>query len=295
MIWPSERRCAVSFTFDVDGETVPHFIDPKYADRRVSLMSEYAYGPRVGVPRILDLLDVYEFKATFFVPGWIAELHQDLIREISTRGHEIGHHGYVQERPYMLSKRQEVAALQRATEAIEHATGTAPNAYRSSAWEFSPSSPATLVEHGFRYDSSLMGDDYPYWVTAGNERLLELPVHWRNDDWVQFGYASVPPTGLGISAPSKALELFSEEFEGSYERGALFVMTMHPFLTGRPSGLRLLERLIRHIRGFPRVWWATLADVADHCYSLDIAETLDTQPPVIPAPTWEIPQEDGVG
>ena len=101
-----------------------------------------------------------------------------------------------------------------------------------------------------------MGYDIPYWVETAEGDLLELPVSWRNDDWPQFGFVSVPPVGNGINPPSIGLEVFTAEFEGLFARGGLFNMTMHPFLAGRPSGMIVLERLIRHLRGFPRVWWA---------------------------------------
>jgi peptidoglycan/xylan/chitin deacetylase (PgdA/CDA1 family) len=164
--------------------------------------------------------------------------------------------------------------------------GHTPVGYRSPAWELKPSSPALLVRHGFKYDSSLMGHDIPYWVETVDGDLLELPVSWRNDDWPQFGFVSVPPVGNGISAPSAGLEVFTEEFEGLYVRGGYFNMTMHPFLAGRPSGLRVLEKLIRYLRGFPRVWWSRLSDVADYCYQPAVAPTLPRETTRIPEPKW---------
>jgi hypothetical protein len=131
-----------------------------------------------------------------------------------------------------------------------------------------------------------MGYDIPYWIVTPQGELLELPVSWRNDDWPQFGFVSVPAVGSGISAPSKGFEVFSEDFEGLYNRGGLFNMTMHPFLAGRPSGLTVLERLIRHIRGFPRVWWATLSEVAEYCYTPEVAARLPKETIDIPEPKW---------
>jgi peptidoglycan-N-acetylglucosamine deacetylase len=291
-VWPDSRLCAVCLTFDVDGETVAEFADPENARRRISLRSEYAYGPEVALPHILNLLDVYELPATFFVPGMIAELHPMWIRSVTERGHEVAHHGYSQERPYLLTDRQEEAVLLRGIQAIEDATGRKPNGYRSSAWELKPSSPGLLLRHGFVYDSSLMGGDHPYLLETPAGRLLELPVNWRNDDWVQFGFVSVPAAGHGISAPSKAQELWTEEFEGIYDRRGILVMTMHPFLAGRPSGLRLLERLIRHLRGFPRVWWASLGEVTAYCLQSDVNSSLLVRPTEIPRPAWTIPEGD---
>jgi peptidoglycan/xylan/chitin deacetylase (PgdA/CDA1 family) len=284
--WPDERLCAVTLTFDMDGETIPYMLDKPSATKRMALMSEFSYGPNVAVPHILDLLDLYEIKASFFAPGRTIELHPDLVREMVERGHDVGHHGYMHERPDFLDDDQEERVLQKGIEVIENTIGRKPVAYRSPAWELKPSSPALLKRYGFKYDSSLMGYDTPYWVETSEGDLLELPVSWRNDDWVQFGFVSVPPVGNGIAPPSIGLEVFTAEFEGLFARGGLFNMTMHPFLAGRPGGLIVLEKLIRHLRGFPRVWWARLSDVADHCYQPDVAATLPRATTEIPFAIW---------
>ena len=284
--WPNERRCAVSLTFDMDGETIPYVFDPKNAHKRMALMSEGSYGPKVGMPYILDLLDLYEIKASFYIPGRTSELHPDILHDIVKRGHDIGHHGYMHERPDFLEYEQEERVLVKGIEVFETILGYKPTAYRSPAWELKSTSPALLLRYGFKFDSSLMGYDIPYWITTPGGNLLELPVSWRNDDFPQFGFVSVPPIGNGISAPSKGLEVFAQEFEGFYARGGFFNMTMHPFITGRPSGLTVLERLIRHIRGFPRVWWARLSDVAEYCSLPDVAATLPKESTEIPPAKW---------
>lgn len=284
--WPDGRFCAVTLTFDLDGETIPYMLDPPQATKRLALMSEFSYGPNVGMPHILDLLDLYEIKASFFSPARTLELHPDVAREILARGHDLGHHGFMHERPDGLSDESEERVLKAGIEVIANITGSRPIGYRSPAWELKPSSPGLLKRHGFHFDSSLMGYDIPYWVETAEGDLLELPVSWRNDDWPQFGFVSVPPVGNGISAPSTGLEVFTAEFEGLFARGGLFNMTMHPFLAGRPSGMIVLERLIRHLRGYPRVWWAKLSEIADHCYRDDVAPTLPRATTEIPAAKW---------
>lgn len=284
--WPDERICAVALTFDLDGETIPYMLDPPQAAKRLALMSEFSYGPNVGMPYILDLLDLYEIQASFFSPARTLELHPDLAREIVARGHDLGHHGFMHERPDGLSDDKEERVLKAGIDVIQGITGRRPIGYRSPAWELKPSSPALLKRYGFQFDSSLMGYDIPYWVETDQGDLLELPVSWRNDDWPQFGFVSAPPVGNGINPPSIGLEVFTAEFDGLFERGGLFNMTMHPFLAGRPSGMVVLERLIRYIRGFPRVWWAKLSEISAYCQQDDIAPALPRVTTEIPAAKW---------
>jgi peptidoglycan/xylan/chitin deacetylase (PgdA/CDA1 family) len=181
-------------------------------------------------------------------------------------GHEVGVHGYLHERPDFLSDEHEETILAKALVVLEGITGKRARGYRSPAWELKPTSPALLKKYGFIYDSSLMGDDEPYLITAGeqDETLVEIPIQWINDDWPHFGFCSVPPLGTGISSTQKVFDVWSEEFAGYYEYGGCYVLTMHPFVSGRPSRIRLLERLIEFINGYDGVWWATLEQVADH-------------------------------
>ena len=112
----------VVLSFDIDGVSSAINRDP--ASRHLpSLMSLREYGPSVATPRILDLLDERGIGASFFIPGYVAETHVDLVRDIRDRGHEIGHHGYMHEPPATLSRDREAEVLDRGLESIERITG----------------------------------------------------------------------------------------------------------------------------------------------------------------------------
>ena len=104
--------------------------------------------------------------------------------------------------------------------------------------------------------------------------------------WPDDRICAAVPIGNGINPPSIGLEVFTAEFEGSFTRGGLFNMTMHPSLTGRPSALIVLERLNHQFRGFPRVWWVKLREIADYCHLGSVA-------PALPRATTEFPQQNG--
>src|SRR3954447_12762099 len=79
--WPDGQRCAAMLCFDVDGETTVLEQDAALSTRR-TLMSQCEYGPRVGVPRLLELLEFLEVPGTFFIPGYIAEQHPRMVEAI---------------------------------------------------------------------------------------------------------------------------------------------------------------------------------------------------------------------
>ena len=96
--WPPGFTSAAAFTFDVDAESAVLWNAPENA-HRMSVMSHQAYGPLVGVPRILDLLDHHQIRSTFFVPGYTANRYPQTVRDIVAAGHEVAHHGYLHEQP----------------------------------------------------------------------------------------------------------------------------------------------------------------------------------------------------
>ena len=183
-------------------------------------------------------------------------------------GHEVGWHGYMHELPGELGLDEQRAILERAAEVLEPLTGTRPVGYRAPWWQLSLESPDLLAAAGFRYDSSLMDDDVPYLLHADAGALVELPVHWSFDDWEQYGFFVDPPLGDSLEPPGKLLEIWTRELEAFREEGCLQVLTMHPFLSGRPARSRTIGRFVRFARELGGVWFATAGEVAEHARSM---------------------------
>ncbi len=258
--WKDGAQCAVMLTFDVDAETLWLAGDLTNLDKP-GLLSIGTYGGRVGVPLILNLLKNYQIPATFFVPGWTAETHSDMIGVIDSYGHEIGHHGYLHEEPTQLSREQEEVVLNKGLTALRAITGKDPIGYRSPAWEFSANTISLLHEYGFKYSSNMMSHFIP-WQHA-ETHVIELPVQWVLDDAPFFLFRPSGPS-RPIQPAAVAYEAWSEEFRGIYHYGGLFNLTMHPQFIGRPGRLMMLQRLVDFIRGFPQVWFATGTEIAEY-------------------------------
>jgi peptidoglycan/xylan/chitin deacetylase (PgdA/CDA1 family) len=259
----------VCLTFDFDAFSV------WLGSSNPSELSRGEFGA-VAVPRILDMLAARDIPATFFVPGHTAITFPDLVRRIVDAGHEIAHHGWMHERPEELSADQERRVLELGIEALEKASGTRPEGWRSPSWATSPSSIDLLLEYEFAYDSSLMGNDFvPYWVRRGDawpmeepyvfgERtaLLEMPVYWGLDDFPVFEF--VRGRNPGLAAPSAVREIWQGDFEYAYERcpGGVYTLTMHPQVIGRGHRFLMLEGLVDHMRSREGVRFTTLERAA---------------------------------
>ena len=253
-IWPDDIQCVALITFDVDGVSSWLRRNADFANYP-SLLSMAEYGPSVATPRILDLLDAQGIPASFYVPGQVAETHTDLVREIAGRGHEIAHHGYLHEPPATMTPAEEEEVLIKGIGILGDLTGAAPVGYRSPSWELSAVSLDLLAKHGFYYDSSLMGDDAPYFVSGGDppRQMVELPIHWLLDDAPHFAYAPSANRLGPMRNPDEVFVSWAEEFRGIYRYGRCYNLTMHPQYIGRPGRLLMLERLIEYIKTFPGV------------------------------------------
>jgi peptidoglycan-N-acetylglucosamine deacetylase len=259
--WPDGMRAAAAFTFDVDAEAVWIGFDKANA-ARPGVLSQGTYGPRVGVPLILDVLEQHGIRGTFFVPGINVELHRRTIESIVAAGHELAIHGYTHTPPALLTPEEEAAELDHARANLE-SVGVVATGYRSPSWDVSPSTLDLIEARGIRYASNFMDDLRPY--RHPGRRLIELPIQWILDDWPHFEFAGVGiDTVKTIRSTREVEEIWVEEFEGIRQLGGSFILTMHPQISGRPSRVALLDRMISRVKACGDVWIATCDEIAVH-------------------------------
>lgn len=291
--WPAGFRAAACLTFDMDAEAAVLAADISAIDR-MTPMSHQSYGPLVGVPRILALLERHDIKSTFFVPGYSAHRYPDIVRSIVEAGHEVAHHSYFHENTVGMDAQTEADMLDLGLRALFDVAGVRPTGYRAPMWEMNYHTPGLLADRGFLYDSSLMDSDYPYLLTVdamnGPSSLVEVPVSWGLDDWEQYAFLpNLIGTGV-IESPVKALEMWILELEALHRLGAVFTLTCHPFLSGRPSRIEALDQLIDRMKSLPGLWITTVHNVASHVKSLGGAPRTSPKP-VIPDEAYWIPRQ----
>jgi peptidoglycan-N-acetylglucosamine deacetylase len=261
----------VCLSFDFDALSVWF----GYERTTPAMLARGEYGARVGVPRVLELLQRHDLRATFFVPGHTVESFPRETESIIERGHEVAHHSYSHVDPSHQSRDEEVADMERALDVLER-IGVRPLGYRSPSADLSESTLELVEEHGFLYDSSLMTDDYrPFHPRIGDrvsqteplERgressLWELPMCFELDDWVHFQF-NFDPYRKGGAAPSAVLEIWRDEFDWMHEHvdGGVLTVCMHPQVIGRGHRIAMLERFIEHCAS-AEAKFAALGDVA---------------------------------
>ena len=249
--WPGGARVAVLLSFDVDNET----IWLRNGDTNVGGLSQGQYGARVGLGRVLALLEEQDVSASFFGPAISFSLAPEMIAAIQAPGrHEIGIHGWIHERNAVLPRDVEKRLLEMAVERMTELIGERPVGYRAPSWNFSDNTLELLMDMDFLYDSSLMADDRPYEIVSNGEPtgFVELPVDWILDDAPLMN-----PLGDRYESPREVIQVYKDEFDVAYEEGTVFVLTMHPHYIGHRSRIVALRELIEYIKSKPGVWFGT--------------------------------------
>ncbi|MGA8552315.1 MAG: polysaccharide deacetylase [Stellaceae bacterium] len=258
--WPGGARCAVALSFDSDHETS----DLRDGGNSIGRLAWGQFGNRVGVPRILQVLQKHAIKASFYVPAVTALLHPDEQRRVIAEGHEIGIHGWIHELNSVLPYEAERDLMLRSADTLEKIGGVRPVGLRTPSWDFSRHTLEIEREMGLAYDSSLMADEdcYELLLDGAPTGVVELPVEWVRDDAVYFmmnRFSALRP----YTPPGDVFDIFRREFDAAHAEGGLFQLTMHPHVIGYRSRIWILDEIIRHAKAHVGVWFATHAEVVD--------------------------------
>jgi peptidoglycan/xylan/chitin deacetylase (PgdA/CDA1 family) len=257
-------------SFDVDAESAILAHGRRFREHAM-VMTHQAFGPQVGVPRLLQLLAEYGLPATFFVPGFTAERYPDMVAEIAAAGHEIAHHSHSHRSAVDMTADEQRRDFELALETLRR-LDVEPKGHRAALWEASWITTEIVAEHGMVYDSSLMDSDRAYAIETSAGRIAELPPHWSLDDWGQYAFLPRPDIGSIVTSPLAVADMWIHELQAARRHDTLFMLTCHPFLSGRAGRIEALRRLIE----------AGL-DAGDvrFCSCLEVAEqTLDGDPEV---------------
>ena len=222
----------VFLSIDFDADSAERLY---YSDKPVKL-SKALFSIRKGIYRVLELLDMFDIKTTFFTPGWVIENYPDLVKEIMQRGHELGMHGYMHEKLDELSVEEERKIHEKAVQIIRSFQGFVAG-FRKPYWELSPSTLEIISSLGISYDSSLCSDDEPYFLNIKDRILVELPIYDTLDDWLLFE--------IQYRSSEEVFKIWRYEFDSALEMNLdYFPLIVHPACIGRASRIRMLRELI---------------------------------------------------
>ncbi|ETW96411.1 MAG: hypothetical protein ETSY2_46465, partial [Candidatus Entotheonella gemina] len=283
----AQKDIKVAYGIDVDA--VAGWLGSYGGEDSPDDISRGMFAGEVGTPRLLKLFDKYGLKTSWFVPGHSIETFPEQIAMVVEAGHEIGAHGYSHANPIAMTPRQEEDVLLKCIDLIENISGRQPTGYVAPWWEFSNVTNELLLKQGFKYDHSLMHNDFhPYYVRVGDSwtkidyarpaaewmkplvrgqetDLIEIPANWYLDDLPPMMFIKKSPNSHGFVNPRDIEQLWRDQFDWVYRECdyAVFTMTIHPDVSGRPQVLLMHERMIEYINGHEGVSWMTFEEIAD--------------------------------
>jgi peptidoglycan-N-acetylglucosamine deacetylase len=256
--WPNGAKVAVCLSWDMDNET----FEIAAGNSAPVLLSQGEYGFTEGMGRILALYDKYKIPGAFYIPAVTGVLYPEMIQEFKKRPqHEIGIHGWIHESLTDLDDQaEEERLMNKSIEFWTNAMGKKPVGYRAPAWAFSKYTLDLIRKAGFQYDSSAMAMDEPYELLSNGQQtgMVELPVDWILDDYPYFISSGSLPS------PELIFKVYQDEFDVAYKEGTMFMLTMHPMISGHRSRIIYLEKLIAYMKSKPGVWFATGQQIADY-------------------------------
>ena len=283
----AEKRILCAFGVDLDA--VAGWLGSYGGEDSPDDISRGLFAGEVGTPRLLKLFARLGIKTTWFIPGHSMETFPDETRMIVEGGHEIGLHGYSHENPIAMTAEQEEAVLLRCIDLVTQVTGKRPTGYVAPWWEFSHVTNELLLKNGIKYDHSLMHKDFEcYYVRVGDrwtkidfsqpadhwmrklERgqetdLIEVPANWYLDDLPPMMFIKKAPNSHGFVNPRDIEQMWRDQFDYVYREydEAVFTMTIHPDVSGRPQVILMLERLTSYVRAHTGVRFCTFDEIAD--------------------------------
>lgn len=281
------KEIFVSFGIDVDA--VAGWLGSYDGENSPDDISRGMFAGEVGSLRLLKLFDRWGIKTTWFVPGHSAETFPDQMKAVADAGHEIGVHGYSHENPIAMTPEQEEEVLDKSIDLIRKLSGVQPTGYVAPWWEFSNVTNELLLKKGIKYDHSLMHNDFtPYYVRVGDRwtkinysakpsewmkplvrgeetDLIEIPASWYLDDLPPMMFIKKSPNSHGFVNPRHLEEIWRDQFDWVYRESdyAVFPITIHPDVSGRPQVLLMLERLYEHMKAHEGVRFVTMNEMAD--------------------------------
>lgn len=281
--WPNGARLAVSIVVnyeegsershamgDSDQETMTEWGNYPMPPgiRNLAMESMYEYGARVGVWRVLEILELARVNSTFFACAVAFEQNPRVARAAVAGGHEICSHGYRWEEVFRLSEEEERTHIRLAIESFTKTCGKRPLGWYCRYGPSTRTRRLVVEEGGFLYDSDAYNDDSPYFIDVGGKRHLIVPY---TPDINDFCFWNSP----GFIHADDFAKYLKESFEVLYAEAArhprMMSIGLHPRIIGRPGRIRGLRTFIDHAKQFGDVWFATREEIAKAWVQMDVA------------------------
>jgi allantoinase len=268
--WPNGKKVAVSVT--IMFETWSDSAQPTYSVQATSLKQgtvDHAakawstYGGRVGVWRLINLLNRHGLPGTFFVNGRCAELYPEAVREIVASGHDVAAHSYTHDTilAYM-SLEDQRATIRHTVDLLEDCTGRKVTGWGSPAVAFTPETAGFLAQEGLKWTCDITYVDMPLRIRTPHGDIAGVPTTDFSDNRV------LKANTMGLFDVYKS----TLDYLRANEPMSMMTMVIHCQFGGRPLVTSVIDQILSYAKQFPDVYFTTHADLADWALAQDADE-----------------------
>jgi peptidoglycan/xylan/chitin deacetylase (PgdA/CDA1 family) len=229
------------------------------------------YGNRIGVWRVMEVLDRHNIKASVFLNSDICEHHPIIIEEGKKRDWEFIAHST--SNAVLLggkSEAEERRIIKTTMDVIAKAVGRRPIGWAGAALQETFNTPDILAEEGIKYTIDWTCDDQPFPMKVKTGSLIAMPYTLDLND--------IPAFIDHHRTPKEFYEMIKDQFDTLYKEGAsqarIMCIAVHPFLTGLPFRIAWLDKALQYIKGFKDVWFTTSGEIAKWYYQKYMGEPI---------------------
>jgi allantoinase len=266
-VWPGDARIALTVTIILDhweldppkGESPdPRIVSPlgKFHPDWLT-WSHRLYGPRVGIFRVLEVLDQFNLTPSVALGTEAAKLYPELVDALLTRDACFMAHGHFATRRITSRMADEADYIASARDAIAAVTGDAPKGWCGQDFNESTETPALLAAAGFSYTTDWASDDRPFLLgpyPGGDLVALPPQPEWNDLECMWLRRVTPPVWSRNLV---EAFDVLHQE------GGGVFNLTLHPWITGQAHRIRYLRDALHQILGKPRIWRTTTDALAE--------------------------------
>lgn len=270
MEWPNGAKSAFALGFDLDGDTIwinKTCVLPN-GSQYIKGPSIGQYGTKKGALRVLEILEEFGLKATWFIPANIVKAHPALVETILKMGHEIGHHGLDHTGEYGTTFEQQKARIELCQDIFQKYAGVRAVGFRAMGAVLPKTERWMYSEGGFLYSScGISGEACGYYEVEGvPTQAVNIPCRDEQmDDYVQTVFHSYPAVLVGmprIAPYENAYDNWVHEIEGIVRFGNSGSTAFHPQIAGTPGRAVMFRRFCKYLAGNSNLWCAPCVEIA---------------------------------
>ena len=219
------------------------------------------YGVRVGIWRIIEVLEHYNIRGTVALNSEVCDAYPQIIEETTRLGWEfMGHNESNTRRLNVIPPEDERRVIHDSLVRIEQATGRKPNGWLSAGLQETWNTLEYLVDEGCRYIADWVNDDQPYVMNIKGKKLVSLPYSFEINDKPAFEDHH--------RTAEEFDNMIRHQFNVLYREGAssgrVMAIALHPYIIGMPHRIEALRSALDYICGHEGVWLATGTEIVDH-------------------------------